>query len=309
MSTVERRIWQGTLLGCTLALAACNQPPTGGETQAEDGADKGEQAAAAPGADGVTGSAAQAIATNTCINIRRDQGYLVQDSFIAANGPTANWGSNINVLVGKVTGNVRQSLFQFDTSSIPKRAQIVSATLQLYILNNYSLPASAPINVYRVTVPWTESTVNWNTIHPGGTNGYATPAIGSAPPTVGNFNINITSIVQSWVTNGLAGTSGTYANNGILLDQPLTTTTATEYTTFRSSETSTTYGTNYPTLAVCYVDQGPPASSMVNAGTLSTSPNYWAVYTLGQSSANQGTMKSLGFRAQGGLQGAMGTLP
>jgi hypothetical protein len=308
MGMFIKAFWQGTLVACALSLAACNQAPTGGEPQTDD-ADKGDKADTAAGSDGVTGSAAQAIATNTCIDIRRDDGYLVQDSFIASNGVTTNWGSNINVLVGKVTGNLRQSVFQFDTTSIPKRAQIISATLKLYILNTYSLPASAPVNVYRVTVPWTEGTVDWNVIHPGGGNGYATPAIASAPPTVGAFNINVLSTVQAWVTDGLAGTSGTFPNHGILLDQPLTTTTATEYTTFRSSETSTTYGTNYPTLSVCYVVQGPPATSMVNAGTLSTSPNYWATYTLGQSSANQGKMTSLGFRAQGGIQGAMGTLP
>jgi hypothetical protein len=48
-----------------------------------------------------------------------------------------------------------------------------------------------------------------------------------------------------------------------------------------------------------------PASDLVNAGTVAKSPGYKVVYTLGQSSQDQGVDKSKGYRDNGGLVGAM----
>lgn len=54
---------------------------------------------------------------------------------------------------------------------------------------------------------------------------------------------------------------------------------------------------------------GPSATSLVNAGEVSSSPNFKLVWTLGQSTQNQGKMTSAGYRLQGGLSGANGSLP
>lgn len=54
---------------------------------------------------------------------------------------------------------------------------------------------------------------------------------------------------------------------------------------------------------------GPSATSLVNAGEVSTSPKFKLVWTLGQSSQNQSKMTSSGYRLQGGLSGANGSLP
>lgn len=53
---------------------------------------------------------------------------------------------------------------------------------------------------------------------------------------------------------------------------------------------------------------GPGAVEVVNAGTVSKSPGYQMVFTLGQSSQAQGTMKGQSHRLQGGLIGANGSL-
>lgn len=54
---------------------------------------------------------------------------------------------------------------------------------------------------------------------------------------------------------------------------------------------------------------GPAATSLVNAGEVSQSPKYKLVWTLGQSTQNQSKSTSPGYRLQGGLSGANGSLP
>lgn len=54
---------------------------------------------------------------------------------------------------------------------------------------------------------------------------------------------------------------------------------------------------------------GPPASDFVSAGGVSKSAGYRLVGTLGQSTQNQSKMSSPKYRLQGGLTGAIGSLP
>jgi hypothetical protein len=54
---------------------------------------------------------------------------------------------------------------------------------------------------------------------------------------------------------------------------------------------------------------GPGASQLVNGGDTVKSPSYKMVFTLGQPTQNQSTTTSPGYRMQGGLIGANGTLP
>ena len=54
---------------------------------------------------------------------------------------------------------------------------------------------------------------------------------------------------------------------------------------------------------------GVQSSDLVNAGNQASSDNYKLTHTLGQPSQNQGMMTSPSYRMQGGLVGAMGTLP
>jgi hypothetical protein len=57
------------------------------------------------------------------------------------------------------------------------------------------------------------------------------------------------------------------------------------------------------------VPRGGPATETVSAGEVSSSPSYRMVYTLGQPTQNQGKTTSPGYRMQGGLVGANGSLP
>ncbi len=54
---------------------------------------------------------------------------------------------------------------------------------------------------------------------------------------------------------------------------------------------------------------GAQASETVSAGRTSVSPSYRMVYTFGQPTQNQGKTTSPGYRMQGGLVGANGSLP
>ncbi|MBK9263693.1 MAG: hypothetical protein IPM54_28305 [Polyangiaceae bacterium] len=54
---------------------------------------------------------------------------------------------------------------------------------------------------------------------------------------------------------------------------------------------------------------GPGSQAFVNAGEVSKSPGYKLVWTMGQSTQNQSTMSSDGYRLQGGLIGATGSKP
>ena len=57
------------------------------------------------------------------------------------------------------------------------------------------------------------------------------------------------------------------------------------------------------------VPGGGPATETVSAGEVSSSPSYRMVYTFGQPTQNQGKTTSPGYRMQGGLVGANGSLP
>lgn len=54
---------------------------------------------------------------------------------------------------------------------------------------------------------------------------------------------------------------------------------------------------------------GVPATETVSAGDVASSPSYRMVFTFGQPTQNQGKTTSPGYRMQGGLIGAHGSLP
>lgn len=54
---------------------------------------------------------------------------------------------------------------------------------------------------------------------------------------------------------------------------------------------------------------GVPATETVSAGDMASSPSYRMVFTFGQPTQNQGKTTSPGYRMQGGLIGANGSLP
>ncbi len=56
-------------------------------------------------------------------------------------------------------------------------------------------------------------------------------------------------------------------------------------------------------------ETGASQTQLVNSGTVTKSAGYTMVFTMGQPTQNQGPMTSAGYRLQGGLVGANGSLP
>lgn len=54
---------------------------------------------------------------------------------------------------------------------------------------------------------------------------------------------------------------------------------------------------------------GPPGTDIVSAGAVVSNSQYRLVFTVGQSTQNQGKMTSSTYRLQGGVIGANGSLP
>jgi hypothetical protein len=132
--------------------------------------------------------------------------------------------------------------------SLPSGAVLNSATLILYV-NDRQGGNDHHINVHRVTVPWDEATVTYNSL--GG--GYDPAVAATYTSTAGGWHTwDITSLVQSWL-------DGTYPDYGILIEQP-----EAEYTRYASSE----YGVAAlrPMLEICYTLGGVPDCITIQRG-------------------------------------------
>jgi len=134
--------------------------------------------------------------------------------------------------------------------SLPSGAVLTSATLHLYV-NDRTGGDDHHIGVHRVTAPWDEATVTWNSIM-GNFDPVASASFVNT--STGWQNWDITSIVQDWL-------DGTYPDYGILIEQP-----EADYTRYSSSE----YGIAAlrPILEICYtLGGGPPVCFSIQRGT------------------------------------------
>ena len=137
---------------------------------------------------------------------------FVQDSWIDAAQPGANFGADVSLHVGQAvdptTGLLgeRQALAQFDLSGLPVGATIVNATLRLY------QTAASGSDAYQVRpdaalAAWQEAAVTWN-------NQPAAANLGDPPLTLdyasGWKQWDVTQIVHGWQT-------GQTPNFGIVL--------------------------------------------------------------------------------------------
>lgn len=85
------------------------------------------------------------------------------DSYIRDDAPTTNFGTNVNLLIGEITGAVRthRTLIKFDLSSLPANATIISATLSLFVTAKF-LSNTRLYKVFRLKRAWTSAGVTWN---------------------------------------------------------------------------------------------------------------------------------------------------
>jgi N-acetylglucosamine-6-sulfatase len=180
-------------------------------------------------ADGVGDACAQ-----TCLTIQRGVSGTVADTAVNGAKPGTTYGAATNLQSGTVSGSTIRTLVRFDLASVPLGAQVMSSTVTL----TRTTSSLGTIDAKRVTAPWVEGTVTWQSfasafdgaIHASFSNG--------APATALALSFDLTSLTQDWV-------AGTYPNEGFVLSQTGGTTTA-----WSSSETPT-FGVR-PKLVLCY---------------------------------------------------------
>ena len=85
--------------------------------------------------------------------------------------------------------------------SVPSNATVESATLTLCMQNILSLAVGHTHGLHKISNPWTEASVNWNTM-PSFSGGVE--ATISVPLLVGCVNFDVTNDVEQWV----AGSGG-----------------------------------------------------------------------------------------------------
>jgi len=120
---------------------------------------------------------------------------------------------------------------------------IVSAVFSIYVIN----PSGATVNIRRITAPWDENTVTWNSF--GSSLVPITPTVSFVADVVGWHSVDVTALVQDWH-------AGTYPNYGLALDEGNTPFVSSQYD---SSEFATT--TLRPRLDVTYTVAGGPPST------------------------------------------------
>ena len=86
---------------------------------------------------------------------------MTEDSFTYSYQPTARFGTRGELRVGGWWGHTFRSFVYFDLSDIPEGAEIESATLEMY---KYSYTYRRTDEAYRVTGPWSESSLSWSTM-------------------------------------------------------------------------------------------------------------------------------------------------
>lgn len=120
--------------------------------------------------------------------------------------PATNFGSATELKVRNLSGNHIRSLFKYDLSAIPPGANVTRAEVRLRVTTADT--SGDPVNVYRVTDAWTESTATWNNT---GSDFDAATIYGSfVPDSTGWVWVDIMPLVQSWVC-------GHFANEGFML--------------------------------------------------------------------------------------------
>jgi hypothetical protein len=96
--------------------------------------------------------------------------YPSDDATVHADGADANVGSVDNLKArnnygaGRSTGWANNLLIKFDSLRLPRGANVVSATLNLYYYKyKDSNPAGRTLTLRSITSKWSEETVTWNT--------------------------------------------------------------------------------------------------------------------------------------------------
>lgn len=197
------------------------------------------------------------------------------DTHLRSNQPANNFGSDPG-LSTQPPGNSRNTLIQFDLSTVPANSMVTCAAFLLSQAS--SANTGQNIQVHRVTANWIEGQATWN--NRTSINAWATPGGDFAPaveatfaPGAASHVINVTSLAQFWVSNP-AG------NFGLLLE-------AQDVGSIASIQYDSRETANPPQLAVQYI----PTLSINDVTTLEgDSGTTSAVFTVTMSSASSQTV-------------------
>lgn len=151
----------------------------------------------------------------------------LEDAEVNSATPSTALGTQTSAKVGGTS----KTLVSVDLSQVPVWSKVTSATL------NFPKAQAATTllgEVHRVSVPWTESTVTWNSIGTGIDYYVYTSA---SFPTNGAAAFDLTSLANAWL-------GGFFPNYGIALVE------GANVGTLRTSETFV--GTNRPSIDICY---------------------------------------------------------
>jgi len=135
---------------------------------------------------------------------------------------------------------------------LPPEATLQSATLSFYVFS----PSSETVNVHRITQPWDEMTVTWNSF--GGS--YDAASAGSfVPNAAGWHSVDVKALVLGWL-------DGTYTDYGFLLEQ-----NNVSFTSYASSEALAAF--IRPKLEICYTTTGGPVCQTIQRGIYGEVPD------------------------------------
>ncbi len=146
-----------------------------------------------------------------------------KDTWIDGDNPDLNYGLSTELKVDREATKPERTLIQFDLSSIPAGATINSASLKLTKLSGNN---DINIDVHMATADWDEGTgviggssgdASWNERQPGigwgTTGGDYGPSVASLNIGAnGDYNWDVTSIVQDWVNGS--------TNYGFMVESP-----------------------------------------------------------------------------------------
>jgi len=176
-------------------------------------------------ASAFTGCSDEPTAANAPIVALPLTNLAVHDTTIVATGSSTfrqRIATNISVnLIGRSRNYTAIALIQFSPSYLPARdtALVFSANLTLRFETWFGDSAGQfSFNIYRVSIPWGESTVTWDTVQaPGFYEQYTVRGSYSGGAGKDTQTVTIpldTAMVRQWLATP---TSTTYSNDGIIL--------------------------------------------------------------------------------------------
>ncbi|MFO0759390.1 MAG: DNRLRE domain-containing protein [Byssovorax sp.] len=147
-------------------------------------------------------------------------------------------------MTGGTPDEVKRSLLRYDLSGVPSGADLRSATLALAEIKT---AGKGVVRTHRITAPWSESTVTWNSF----AGAFSAPVLASFEGGSPAHDLDAASFTRTWIRHPLQ-------NFGVLFEQDTGAATF-----FKSSEYS--YPPHRPALSLCYAlpDPGPRSVSLV----------------------------------------------